>query len=327
MYKTRLLLFVILIFLFSPFVSANKWSGSGVRIWLSVSGGKNDAFITIHVEPLDYTHCPEMNKSKDMAYQCSVVPSFHEDYVLYLNESGIFLGGRYLDRTPVFFYQNDSWIMAETKDYVNYRLYIFNKTTKCFYPLYKNITGQRRFMEIVENSTLRVRGVLENNTIVFSSEKNTWKLPIKEINPYLWLNEESKHLVGMPLNDRLLIYSPLKHQALALKNGSFLINLYSFNEQVSGISEAIKPVSIFIFDGKKLRHVSLLYLIYDVNVKKQSIGYVEELCIKGSFNITKCEDQITNTTRTLTPQKEKGICGTSTIMGLILVPLLLKRRK
>lgn len=60
----KILLFVILIFLFSPFVSANKWSGSGVRIWLSVSGGKNDAFITIHVEPLDYTHCPEMNKSK-----------------------------------------------------------------------------------------------------------------------------------------------------------------------------------------------------------------------------------------------------------------------
>ncbi|GEM_PF-1847996 len=289
MYKGWIL--VIIILLFSPFLSAGKWSAGGIGFKLSVNEGDSDAFILISVESLDYAECPGINWSEDLISQCSISPSFHQTYVFYLNKSGVFLVGKYL--VPIwFFYQNGSWIMVKTKDYWHYELYSLNMTLHCIYPLNRTIVGQREFIQTVRNSTVRIYGVLENDTVVFGS----WRVPLKDIKPYLWLKEEVDHLIGIPLDDELLIYSPVDYWILTLKNGSFLLTSSpSSGLHISELKESIKPITIFVYDGKNLKPLSIYYIIYDVNTKKQEIEYVEGICVRDNIKFERCPKNISDT--------------------------------
>lgn len=66
--------------------------------------------------------------------------------------------------------------MDKYQDYNHYTVYSVNLMSKCI-----------------------IVGALFNGTIIFSDENKTWKIPLMQVKPYLWLDGESKYLKGVVL--------------------------------------------------------------------------------------------------------------------------------
>lgn len=288
----KALLSVFLISLLFSQASAYQWSGGGIAFRLSVSGGKSDAFILLTTYPLDYVQCLNVNWSEDLASQCSVTPSFYQTYVFYVNLSGIFFVGRYLN-SVWFFYSNGSWIMAETNDYKHYILYRVVPSRGCYVPLNRTIIGQGKFEEIIKRSTIKMGGRVENGTVIFGN----WRIPAKDFTPYLWLNEELYHLRAVPLDGALLIYPPTNYWILLRKNGSFTLFSHPASEiHINGTLPYLKPVTVFLYDGETLRPLPFYNVIYDADLKRQTLRYVEGFCVRGNISLTPCPAVLANST-------------------------------
>ncbi|WP_461865742.1 hypothetical protein [Thermococcus sp.] len=302
MYKKVASAIVVFLFLFSSYTSAYQWSGGGIAFRLSVSGGKSDAFILLSTYPLDYVQCLDVNWSEDLASQCSVTPSFYQTYVFYFNHSGIFLVGRYLD--PVwFFYSNRSWIMVRTKDYKHRILYRVVPSKGCYVPLNRTIIGQGKFEEIIRRSTVKIGGRAENGTVIFKN----WSIPARQFRPYLWLNKELHHLTAVPLEGGLLIYPPTNYWVLLRKNGSFTLFSHPSSEiYINGTLPYLKPVTVFLYDGKTLRAFPFYHVIYEADLKRQTLRYVEGFCVRGNINLTPCPAVPANSTTITTPISSAG---------------------
>lgn len=280
-YEEFLLIFIL--FLFSPLALGYGWSANGVSLKLFVNGGESDAFLLIDVQPLDYVKCPGINWSRDLRYQCTMAPASQKIYVFYLNKTGAFLVGIY-SGDVWFYYENGSWIMEKYQDYSHYTVYSVNLTSKCLTPL-RNITGSIPLI----HSGKEIGGTLSNDTIIFSDENRTWKIPLMQVKPYLWIDEESKYLKGVVLGNSLLIYSPLQKEILVLKNGNFLVSLYSPPYKVAeGVRGSLKPLSVFLYDGKKLEALPVLYWIYDVDTMRQRAKYIDIFYVKGNLTLREC---------------------------------------
>ncbi|WP_461863335.1 hypothetical protein [Thermococcus sp.] len=282
MFRRLGIVFIFAMFFLLPGALAYQFSGGGIEYRLSVSGGKSDAFVLLSVAPLDYVECLNVNWSEDLFSQCYFAQSFYQTYVLYVNRSGVFFVGRYLEPTW-FFYYNGTWVMAKTNDYKKYTLYHVLPSLRCITPLNRTIVGEERFTQILQNSTLWVKGRVGNDSVVFGDQK----IPVKDIRPYLWLNKEVYHLNAVPLGREILIYPPIDYMVFLRKNGSFSLFSHPSSEiHINGTLHSLKPVTIFLYDGKKLTPFPFYYLIYDVDLKKQRIMFMEEFCTAGKLNLT-----------------------------------------
>ena len=303
MYKKVASVLAVLLFLFSSYTSAYQWSGGGIAFRLSVSGGKSDAFILLTTYPLDYVQCLDVNWSEDLTSQCSVTPSFYQTYVFYLNHSGIFLVGRYFN-SVWFFYSNGSWIMAETNDYKHYILHRVFPSRGCYVPLNRTIIRRGKFEKIIGRSAVKIGGIIENNTVMFEN----WRIPAKNFTPYLWLNEELYHLRAVSLDGGLLIYPPTNYWVLLRKNGSFTLFSHPSREiHINGTLPYLKPLTVFLYDGKTLRAFPFYHVIYDADLKRQTLRYVDGFCVRDNINLTPCPDVPTNFTTDTVPTSSEGV--------------------
>ncbi|NJE08319.1 CGP-CTERM sorting domain-containing protein [Thermococcus sp. M39] len=101
-----------------------------------------------------------------------------------------------------------------------------------------------------------VQGRLENNTLVFLNGSRTYKIPFRELLPYLYDSRELKFLTGVFMKDALLILPPTMNYEYCIYNGTFSSRL-SFTSPLSRSEFVVddfklsefKPVYAFLYNG------------------------------------------------------------------------------
>lgn len=100
------------------------------------------------------------------------------------------------------------------------------------------------------------QGKLENDILVFSNGSRTYKIPSKELLPYLYDSKELKFLTGVFMKDALLILPPTMNYEYCIYNGTFSSKL-SFTSPLSNSEFVVydfklsefKPVYAFLYNG------------------------------------------------------------------------------
>ena len=356
--KLSVSLILLLFFGVFPLVGADYLADEqryGLRVSsVNCSGTEYDAVCAVDIYTLFFpTMCFRFNSSPTV-FSCPLEGDYSVEtvYKFYVNGSGAFFLPKEFGR---WYYIND------TRHYLFYEgnktyFYRFEREKNCVIKLKRPSYLSARWIP----NKVPVRGKVKGDVIIFSDGNTTYKIPLKTIEPYLWSPQEANYLEAVIWKSGALIYPAYKRDLIPVKDGGYLLWEDYGNERFfekyynnSEVERLIKPEYVFIYDGEDIQAVPIVAFRYNPNVTMWNGTFIwklalkekfspkecsnrtntlnsgnnktEELCVK--VNITKCEDQITNTTRTSTSQKEKGICGPSTIINLILLPLLLKRRK